>query len=139
MRYKLDHLDARILEHLRENARTPYVHIAKELGVSEGMVRQRVKRMLEEGIIRRFTTVVQSHGIKAVIEVGVGLNVHTTKVAMSIRDLRGVECVYEVSGDMDIVAVVNVENTAELNDIIESIRSMKNVTSTKTRLVLKEV
>jgi DNA-binding Lrp family transcriptional regulator len=139
MRNKTDDLDWKILNTLKKDARKPYVSIASNFNVSEGMIRQRVKKLLDAGIIKRFTVVTASHGIKAIIEVGVEVNVHTTKVANQIKEIEGVEYVYEVSGDRDIVTIVDVDNTLKLNDVIEEIRSMKNVSNTETKFVLKEI
>ena len=139
MRNKLDDLDWKIVAILKKDARTPYVNIAHTLHVSEGMIRQRVKKLVENGIIKRFTLVTASHPLKAVIEVSIEVNVHTTKIANSIKKIDGVENVFEISGDTDIIAIVEVDNTIQLNDVIENIRSMKNVHSTGTKLVLKEI
>ncbi|WP_455392210.1 Lrp/AsnC family transcriptional regulator [[Eubacterium] cellulosolvens] len=139
MRNTLDDLDWKILDILKKDARTSYVTIAKKFKVSEGMIRQRVKKLLDGGVIKRFTTVTATHALEAIIEVSVALNVHTTKVGNSIKKIEGVENVYEVSGNRDIVAIVDVNNSLKLNDVIEEIRSMKNVHSTETKLVLKEI
>ena len=139
MRNSIDDLDYKILAHLKKDARIPYVTIANDLKVSEGMIRQRVKKLVEHGIVRRFTVITTSHGIKAIIEVSVEVNVHTTDIANSIKQLDGVENVFEVSGNKDIVVIVDVDNSLRLNDLIEKIRLMKNVENTETKLVLKEI
>jgi DNA-binding Lrp family transcriptional regulator len=139
MRNSYDDLDWKILNFLKSDARTSNVNIAKSLNVSEGMIRQRVKKLVDSGIIKRFTVITELHGLKAIIEVSVEVNVHTTKVANNIKAIEGVESVYEVSGNRDIVAIVDVDNTSKLNDVIEEIRSMKNVRNTETQLVLREI
>jgi DNA-binding Lrp family transcriptional regulator len=139
MRNSYDDLDWKILNFLKSDARTSNVNIAKSLNVSEGMIRQRVKKLVDSGIIKRFTVITELHGLKAIIEVSVEVNVHTTKVANNIKAIEGVECVYEISGNRDIVAIVDVDNTSKLNDVIEEIRSMKNVRNTETQLVLREI
>jgi DNA-binding Lrp family transcriptional regulator len=52
---KLDKKDEAILAILRKNARTSNVSIAGKVGLTEGAVRNRVDRLLREGIITRFT------------------------------------------------------------------------------------
>ena len=139
MRNKLDNLDWKILAILKKDARTPYVYIANKIKVSEGMIRQRVKKLIENGIIKRFTLVTQSHGIKAIIEVSVKVNIHTTEIATTIKNIEGIENVFEVAGNRDIVAIVDVDDSLKLNDVIEEIRSMENVQNTETKLILKEI
>ena len=52
-KFKLDELDHQILEALIENARTPFTDIAKNLLVSAGTIHVRVKKMEDEGVIKR--------------------------------------------------------------------------------------
>lgn len=51
----MDYYDRRILEILENNARTPFLQIARDLNISEGMVRHRVRRLQDSGRILRFT------------------------------------------------------------------------------------
>ena len=48
----LDSLDRDIIAHLQYDGRMPYTDIAADLDISEGSVRRRVKRMIEEGILQ---------------------------------------------------------------------------------------
>ena len=50
MRNKLDDLDWKILDILKKDARTPYVSIASTFNVSEGMIRQRIKKLIDFSI-----------------------------------------------------------------------------------------
>lgn len=135
----MDHLDWEIIKILRKDSRTSNVAIAREMGASEGMIRQRISRLRSEGIIQGFTITTSSRGLKALIEVNIEVNVHTTEIAKRILALQGVEKVYEISGDTDIIALVDVTNTIELNEAIEGIRAIDNVTSTRTKMVLGEL
>jgi len=134
-----DDLDWEILRSLRADSRSTNVEMARRLGVSEGMVRQRVKRMIQDGIVKKFTIETASKGLKAMIDVSVAINVHTSKVARKLMAIDGVEKIYEVSGSSDVVAIIDVCNSYQLNDIIEKIRATENVTSTGTKLVLNEL
>lgn len=51
----MDLYDQRIIDALRRNSRMPYSTIAQELGVSEGMIRGRVRNLINAGVIKRFT------------------------------------------------------------------------------------
>jgi Lrp/AsnC family transcriptional regulator for asnA, asnC and gidA len=48
----LDAIDARIITHLQEDGRRPYTTIARDLGISEASVRQRVSRLLKRKVIQ---------------------------------------------------------------------------------------
>lgn len=51
----LDVYDQKILDALKNNSRTKYTNIAKNLNISEGMVRQRVKSLIKNEVITKFT------------------------------------------------------------------------------------
>lgn len=133
----MDETDYKILQILKGDARTPFVNIAKRLNASEGTVRLRVKKMVDEGVIKQFTIDTSRSGLKALIDVRLQTNFDTSEVAKKIGRLDGVKVVYEVAGEDDVVVLADVKDTDELNDLVEAIRRM-NVMSTKTRLIMKE-
>jgi DNA-binding Lrp family transcriptional regulator len=108
------------------------------LAVSEGTVRSRVHKMTEDGVIRGFTIKTSSKNVKALVEVSIDVNTDTEEIARRMSEYDGVTEVFEVTGDQDIIAIVDVESTQNLNDIIEKVRKYDNVLSTRTRLILKE-
>jgi DNA-binding Lrp family transcriptional regulator len=135
----MDENDERLIALLREDSRTPNVQLAEEIGITEGTVRARIKRLLEEGIIRSFTIRTATRNIKALVEVQIEVNVHTSQIARQIMDMNAVEAVYEVAGAVDIIAVVDVMTMSELNDVIEEIRSHGSIIATQTKMVLSEL
>ena len=134
----MDDLDRRILSILRRDARTPYTEIADRVGTSEGTVRNRVDRMTEEGIIERFTVTTRTGNVKAMIEISVEMNVDTAAVGDRMVEWEEVDFVWQVSGEEDIVVVVDTTDTGTLNDLITRARELDEVVSTKTRLILDE-
>ncbi|MDZ5810463.1 Lrp/AsnC family transcriptional regulator [Halorubrum sp. AD140] len=134
----MDDLDRRILSILRRDARTPYTEIADRVGTSEGTVRNRVDRMTEEGIIERFTVTTRTGNVKAMIEISVEMNVDTAAVGERMVEWEEVDFVWQVSGEDDIVLVVDAVDTRAVNELISQAREMDEVKSTKTRLILDE-
>ena len=123
---------------MKKDSRRPFVEIANELEVSEGTIRSRVKKLFEEGVIQAFTIKTSSKNVKALVEVKIDVNVNTSEIADQIASFEGVSEVYEVTGEEDIVAIIDVTSSPQLNEIIERIRRYDNVESTRTRLILKE-
>lgn len=134
----MDDLDRRILSILRRDARTPYTEIADRVGTSEGTVRNRVDRMTDEGIIERFTVTTRTGNVKAMIEISVEMNVDTAAVGERMIEWDEVDFVWQVSGEEDVVLVVDAVDTAAVNELISQAREMDDVKSTKTRLILDE-
>ncbi|ESS02517.1 MAG: transcriptional regulator, AsnC family [uncultured archaeon A07HR67] len=134
----MDDLDRRILSILRRDARTPYTEIADRVGTSEGTVRNRVERLTDEGIIERFTVTTRTGNVKAMIEISVEMNVNTAAVGERMVEWDEVDFVWQVSGEDDIVLVVDAVDTRAVNELITQARELDEVKSTKTRLILDE-
>jgi DNA-binding Lrp family transcriptional regulator len=135
----LDELDERLLALLKENARASFVELAESLSTSEGTVRARLKRLVESGVIRRFTVVTAGRSVKALVGVRVASHVPTSSVSKQIDGLPGVTDVWEVSGDVDILCRVDVESTEALDEVVERVRTMQDVEGTDSRLILREL
>ncbi len=78
------------------------------------------------------------HDISAMLMIEVESHVYTSAVVRRMRGFTNVSSVYEVTGEYDISAFVNVENVMALNNLIEEIRTVQGIKRTETRLVLKK-
>jgi DNA-binding Lrp family transcriptional regulator len=134
----MDDLDREILAILRRDARTPYTEIADRVGTSEGTVRNRVEQLVEDGVIERFTVSTRRGNVKAMIEIGVDVDVDTGELSAVLAEWETTDFVWQVSGDQDIVLVVDAADTGALNGLISDVRERDEVISTKTRLILDE-
>ncbi|MFP9193204.1 Lrp/AsnC family transcriptional regulator [Natronosalvus vescus] len=135
----MDDLDRHILNILRRDARTPYTEIAEEVGTSEGTVRNRVERMNDDGVIERFTVTTRTGNVKAMLEISVAVDVDTASVSERMAEWEEVDFVWQVSGEQDIVLVVDAADTRGVNALITQAREQEEVVSTKTRLILEEM
>ncbi len=131
----MDDLDVRILSILRNDGRTSFVDIAKEIGLTEGAVRVRVGKLSRDGTIKKFT-IDTKDDVKAVVMVATSRSMSTTSVADSIRKL-GIDRVYEISGNFDIICFAESSSIEDINATVEKIRAIDGVTDTSTSLVLK--
>ncbi|WP_436903721.1 Lrp/AsnC family transcriptional regulator [Halovenus halobia] len=134
----MDDLDREILNILRRDARTPYTEIADRVDTSEGTIRNRVERMVESGVIDRFTVSTRTGNVKAMIEITVDVDVHTGGLTEEFAEWKRVDFVWQVSGEEDIVLVVDAADTDDLNELISRAREREEVMGTKTRLILDE-
>ncbi|WP_226480842.1 Lrp/AsnC family transcriptional regulator [Natrinema amylolyticum] len=134
----MDDLDRQILDILRRDSRTPYTEIADEVGTSEGTVRNRVERMMDDDVIERFTISTRTGNVQAMLEISVAVDVDTKGVSERMAEWDEVDFVWMVSGEQDVVLVVDAADTRGVNDLITKARDQEEVMSTKTRLILDE-
>lgn len=138
MKRRVDDVDRRIIELLRENSRMRFVEIAERIGISEASVRRRIKALVDSGVIRRFTVEAElEHGLQAVVFVATDPSRVTGAVAEEALRLDGVEAVYEVTGEYDVAIVVRVPSVSKLNSCIDDIRRIEGVVKTNTVIILR--
>ncbi|MFH0849505.1 MAG: Lrp/AsnC family transcriptional regulator [Candidatus Bathyarchaeota archaeon] len=134
----VDEVDERILRLLEENSRATYVEIVQQVGLSEGAVRNRVQALLASGVIKRFTIEKASGvGVRALIMIAVSPTIPTYEVSQRVHQLNGVERIYEVTGEYDIILVSSSHNIDGINRVIEEIRKIPGVEKTNTIIVLR--
>ncbi len=133
----MDDKDKQIIKILKEDSRTGYNNIGSEIGLSEGAVRKRIKTLIDEGTIKKFTVKLGvAEGAQAITLLTTNPAYPTLEVSKKIRDIPNVETIYEVTGEYDIVAVITGMNVVEVNECIEKIRRVEGIMKTNTMIVL---
>jgi Lrp/AsnC family transcriptional regulator for asnA, asnC and gidA len=121
MRRKLDQADLAIVERLSHDARVSNREIAEQLGVTEGTVRARVKRMEEEKLMR-ITAVTNIDRFKdaalAYIWIEVERTGQTRTVAAKLAEIRELGFVGVMLGRADILAITMVRNAEHLSEFV---------------------
>lgn len=136
----LDSIDERIISILKEDSRRAYVDIAKAVGLSESAVRRRIKHLLDSGIIKRFTVELgMSNRTSAITLISVKPSVDTARVSERLKALKGVEVVYEITGQYDIAAIISAQSIGEINKCIDDVRRIDGVDDTNTVIILRIV
>jgi len=134
----VDEIDERIMRLLEENSRMTYVEIGRTVGLSEGAVRNRVQALVSGGVIKRFTIEKSStHGVRALTMIAVNPGTPTYEVSKMVNQLAGVEKIYEVTGEYDIVMVSSGSSIEGINKVIEDVRKIEGVEKTNTIIVLR--
>lgn len=134
----LDMIDKKILKILSQDSRTAFTKIAEKLSVSEGTIRQRVTGLVSQGVIKRFTIeTIEMERIHAITLLSAMPEASTPDIAEEIRRVLGVEKVYELSGEYDLIAEIAGEDIGFINNCIDEIRHVKGISKTNTLIVLK--
>ena len=134
----MDDKDKQILQILKEDSRAGYAAIGKQVGLSEGAVRKRIKELIDSGVIKKFTVKIgTSEGAEAITLLATDPALPTQEVSKKIREIPNVETVYEVTGEYDIVAVISGMNVVEVNESVEKIRRVEGIMKTNTMIVLR--
>ena len=139
MAWKMDEIDRKILEILREDARIANEALGKKVDLSEPAARRRVANLVTRGVIRRFTVDVEEGGaVQALVFVTLLPSAASDKIMRELMRAPGVTALFEISGDTDLVVRLAAPDMEELNRRIDSIRHHPEITATRTNMVLKK-
>ncbi|RLG25325.1 transcriptional regulator [Methanosarcinales archaeon] len=127
----IDERDMKIIDILRENARTPHTEIAARLGVGESTIRNRVRALEESGVIKQYTVVTDPAklGYNSVALVGIDVDPsQLLDVALRLSEFPQVKFVATSSGDHMIMTEVWLADGRELGEFIrEKVRKIAGV------------
>ncbi len=134
----MDEIDAKILNLLKTDSRLPFTEIAQVMGLSEGTIRRRIHNLVNTQVITGFT--IKTKGLKprALVLVTILPSTPTSQVAERVSKVDGVETVYEVAGQLDIVLTISRKDIGSINQGIDEIRGFEGVQQTNTLFVLRE-
>jgi len=136
---EIDEIDNAILNVLVKDSRTPYTIIARKVGLSEAGVRKRIDRLVKMGVIKRFTIEVnQPVKVRAITLITADPSADTSELSSKVREVSGVEKVFEVTGVYDVVVIISSPSMSDVNECIDELRRIKGVKSTNTMMVLRE-
>lgn len=134
-----DEIDEAIIRLLQSDGRMSNREVARQLDVSEGTVRQRLKRLVEAGAIRLGTVTDPAKlGIGAVAYVR--LRVEPRRLRAVVAALAAMDEVFFVAsvlGEFDVIAVTGARDRAELSQIVnERISLLAGVVTADVREIV---
>ena len=136
----IDQIDEKLLSILREDARKSFVEIAKEVNLSEAAIRRRVSNLTKSGVISRFTIETNiGPQANAISLLSVNPGFPTADISNRLKRMKGVDSIFEITGEYDIAVIVTGSNIAEINGTIDEIRKLSGIDDTNTVVVLKVV
>ena len=134
-----DKVDESILEFLRKDSRESFVEIGKKLKLSESAIRHRVKNMIDNGTISKFTVEEGGGQPEALVLVSADSSIDTSKVSLKLTKLDGIKKIYEITGQYDICVIIQAQTINEINACIDNLRKITGVTDTNTVIILKTI
>ncbi len=136
----MNQAETHLLSLLRENARISTSALARKLSISRSTVQNRIRKLEQSGIIKGFTVEYGDEYEKALVSAHVLIMVHQKLTARTNRELHAmaqVKSVYAISGDYDLIAMVQTETTEGLSAILDDIGNLEGVERTNSSLILE--
>lgn len=138
-RGQLDQVSKRIIEQLQEDGRRSYAAIARGVGLSEAATRQRVQKLIDEGVVQIVAvTDPAAIGFHRMALIGIKVEGDIRGVAEKLAGLPEAEYVVICAGQFDLlVELLCVDDEHLLHTIDESVRTIPGVASTEAFVYLK--
>ncbi|GGW88049.1 Lrp/AsnC family transcriptional regulator [Streptomyces noursei] len=135
----IDSVSLAIIEQLQEDGRRPYAAIGKAVGLSEAAVRQRVQKLLDQGVMQIVAvTDPLTVGLRRQAMVGINVEGDLDPVADALTTMEEVEYVVMTAGSFDLIIEIVCEDDDHLLEMINKrIRTLPGVRSTESFVYLK--
>ena len=135
----LDKTEREIIKLLQKDGRMSFVDMAEQIGVTEGTIRRKFYRLLEEGIIK-IAAVTDPFEVGFNAPAIIGLNVDQSRIRDIVEKLTRLPRVHYVAmttGIYDIIVYAFFSDNREMASfLLEELSQIEGITNTQTSLVL---
>jgi len=139
--HKIDDLDRSILSELTSDSSVSIPRLAERIGANTSVVYSRIKRLLKNRLIERYTIMVNDaalgYGVKALtgIKVDTGMRDH---VISELFKIDGVREISEVTGRFDMLVTMHSESLDSMHQVVsERIGRIDGVISSESFIEMK--
>jgi len=137
----MDDVDRMLLTALQQDATQAYTALGKAVGLSAGAAHERVRKLREQGVIRRTTVDVDpaavGRGVMAFVLVEAGSWMGDPPTKAALEALPEVVEAHIIAGPASLLVKVRTPTTEELQASLRRLYAIEGVTGTQTIVVLE--
>ncbi len=145
----IDEKDKKILEILKEHSDYSTRQIAKKVALPITTIHNRIRKLKQEGIIKKFSVIIDHKKLKqnfvAYVLISANLQILKQKhksqhdLAKELKKLHCIERVDIVSGGTDLIAIVRVKDVEEFDKVLlEKIQLIEGIEKSQSMIVIHE-
>ena len=142
VKVELDKTDTLIINALLENSRLSFRKIADKIGLSPATVVNRVKALEKAGVVKKYSALVDydliGYELQALIQIRIAKG-KLRSVEEKISVEKGVQAVYDVTGDFDTAVLVKFRTRKGLDGFVKKIQTFDFVERSQTKLILNTI
>ncbi len=140
---KLDDLDEKVLAALTRDARATYAQIGDEVGLSAPAIKRRIDRLLDDGVIRGFTAVIDPGAMQwtteAYVQVFCRGNISPDDLRAAWEPIPEIVSAATVTGSADAILRVVARDVGHLEQALERIRRAGAVDRSESIIILSRL
>jgi len=117
----LDVIDLKIVEELKEDSRISFNEISQKIGKTEATVRRRVKKLVDEGVIKKFTieyNINSKPKTRATVKVEPDFK-EIKRILSELRKIEEISNIWRLSGDCGLFMMIEIDSIEQFNPLIE--------------------
>ena len=137
----LDMIDLQILNILKENARLRLKEIASRLNLTPTTIKYRIDRLVECGIINKFTISIDyrkvGYEIIAYLVVYAISKIHIANIIEHLKRYPEISKISVLMGNPDLIADLTVSSMNTLIDFLKNVSQIGEIQTFKTWFVMK--
>jgi Lrp/AsnC family transcriptional regulator, leucine-responsive regulatory protein len=135
-----DSTDVEILMALSKDSRRSYAEVGADVGLSTAAVHERVRKMIERGVIERFALRInpQPLGLNftAFVAIRNDGGVHCRDIALRLKEMTEILELHSVAGEFDFLAKVRTTHAQGLEEVLYQIKAIAGVARTVSTVIL---
>jgi Lrp/AsnC family leucine-responsive transcriptional regulator len=135
----VEEIDRQILLLLSADGRMSFTELAKRTGLSVSAAHQRVRRLEQGGVVRGYVALCDPDQIGLPLTAFISIKPFDAAapddLPQRLEQVTAIEACHSVAGDENYILKVRVASPSALEDLLQEIRTVANV-STRTTIVL---
>ena len=138
---KFDELDLKILSELVNDANISIPKLSKKIEINVSVVYSRIKRLINQGLIKRFTLEINESLLGYPIRAIIGCNINSKqmdKILQRITNLQEAREIVEITGRFDLLILLSAKSLDDLHVLVsKKVAQIERLTHTETFIEMK--
>lgn len=132
--------DEKLLALLQRDGRASISDLARALSLSRATVQSRLQKLQDNGVIKGFTLELGESYLANLVAAHVSIKVKqklTAKTNSELRQMPQISALYAISGEYDLIAIVQAQSTEQLSHLLDDIGNLDGVERTTSSVILE--
>lgn len=132
--------DEKLLALLQRDARASISDLARALSLSRATVQNRLQKLQDSGVIKSYTVELSDAYLADLVSAHVSIKVKqklTARTNTELRQMPQISALYAISGEYDLIAIVQAQSTEQLSHLLDDIGNLEGVERTTSSVILE--
>ncbi|CAM5191340.1 Lrp/AsnC family transcriptional regulator [Alishewanella longhuensis] len=132
--------DEKLLALLQRDGRASISDLARALSLSRATIQSRLQKLQDTGVIKGYTLELGESYLANLVSAHVSIKVKqklTARTNTELRQMSQISALYAISGEYDLIAIVQAQSTEQLSHLLDDIGNLEGVERTTSSVILE--